>query len=187
MTNASLTNSFERNAVNCVSYNSQLNMIVHSVSSFNKTLPNWLYICLCAHMCIYIFACVYMYMWRPKVDFGYLPWSISTVHISLNPELFALATVASQLAPGVPCVGLTLAGPTSGLSHFWLAFYIARSWVHNSWCSHLCGLSWVPFLTCLKVHMAHAQLYSCLHWPHQNCMGIDRHIKEGFLSLGFCF
>lgn len=90
-------------------------------------MPVYVHICV-AFMCIDIFACVCICMWRPKVDVGCLPWSISTVHIlmgsPLNPELSALATVAHKLAPGIPWVGLPLTVVTGSPLHFWLAFYL---------------------------------------------------------------
>ena len=81
------------------------------------------------HVHIHICMCVHMH-----VEARGWHWVSSLINLHcahfdrsppLNPELSALATVAHQLAPGIPWVGLPLSGVTGSLLHFWLAFYLA--------------------------------------------------------------
>lgn len=142
-----------------------------------------------ACMCVYIFACVCTCMWRPRLTLGvfldqsplYTFWQGSP----LNPELSALAIVAHQLAPGIPCVGLPLTGVTGSLLHFWLAFYLVLGirtpltftsvwplpgpipYTFEGACGPSSGL--FPFL------LASSKMYR------------NRQLHNAFLSLGFCF
>lgn len=105
----------------------------------------------------------------------------------LNPKLSALAIVAHQLAPGIPCVGLPLTVATGGLFHFCLAFYLALGIrTPLTFTSVWPLLGPVPY-TFEGAYGSSSALFPSSLASSKTYRNRQPHKINAFLSLDFCF
>ena len=75
-------------------------------------------------------ACTNVCIWRPEVDAECLPQLLSTLHtearsLTRTPELKDLASLASQLAPGILCLKIS--------HRVWRRGSIPTGYLHGYW------------------------------------------------------